>query len=407
MRLRNWKAVNALFLVSTVLEGLAFGHSTAYGPLYLAELGLSPPEVSQWTGILYAVMMGVAFPLAPFWGAIAERYSARLVIVRSQFAETIAYTMMAFAPNIWWVLPARALLGLSFGNVAVVISTQAAFTPRQHVGTAISIIQGAMPVSASIGPPIGAVLIGYIGIRGLFILDAILALTAALLVTFLMPEPPRTVRKTSIMRRAGETLMIVWRRPALRWNFFCWFLTIGSRAVVDVYLPLRIAELTDDPAPAIGLILGVAGIFTGIATFISGKLVDEQGGIRWVIVSAIAMALTTLGVAMLPGLWVVAALVWVRAFPFAFANTLLYAHLTRVLARAEQTVILALTPTPRNSAMFIMPFVAALIAPWGVPLALGFAAALYGAAAVTSWLTERATPEEQAAIRARSEPEPA
>src|SRR4051794_25737990 len=102
--MKNWKAVNGLFLTTTILEGLAFGHITAFTPLFLSDLGLSPSDVSSWTGILYTVMLGVAFPLAPFWGALAERFSRRLVIARSQYLETISYLIMAFAPNIWWLL---------------------------------------------------------------------------------------------------------------------------------------------------------------------------------------------------------------------------------------------------------------------------------------------------------------
>ena len=82
--MNDWRAINALFLTTTILEGLAFGHVNAFSPLFLTELGLSAAEVSAWTGFLYALMAGVAFPLAPFWGVLAERYSRRLVIVRSQ-----------------------------------------------------------------------------------------------------------------------------------------------------------------------------------------------------------------------------------------------------------------------------------------------------------------------------------
>ena len=180
--MQRWRALNGLFLTTTILEGLAFGHINAYSPLFLGELGLSPSEVSAWTGILYAAMTGVAFPLAPFWGPLAERFSRRLVIVRSQYLEAFSYVILAFAPNVWWVLGARILLGLTFGNVSVVIATRAQLTPRRHVGTAIATVQAAMPIAASIGPPAGAWLIDLIGIRGMFLIDAGMALTAALLV---------------------------------------------------------------------------------------------------------------------------------------------------------------------------------------------------------------------------------
>ena len=105
---------------------------------------------------MYAAMMGVAFPLAPFWGALAERYSRRLVIVRSQYIETVAHLMLVVrAGRLVGAGRHGLLLGLTFGSIAVVIATQTLLTPRQHVGTAIASVQAAMPVAASIGPPAG------------------------------------------------------------------------------------------------------------------------------------------------------------------------------------------------------------------------------------------------------------
>ena len=397
--MKDWRALNGLFLLTTTLEGLAFGHVTAYSPLYLAELGLTPAEVSAWTGILYATMMGVAFPLAPFWGALAERYSRRLVIVRSEYMGALAYLAMALAPNVWWLLGARILLGLTFGNVSVVIATQAALTPRRHVGTAIAVIQAAMPVAASIGPPLGAGLIDVIGLRGLFMVDAGLALTAGLLVTFLMREPPKSEKKASVLSRTGQVLALVWQRPALRWNFLCLFLSVGSRAVVEIYLPVRIAEVTDDPAPQIGLILGVAGLLTAVGTLISARMVDEYGGIRWLLPSMLLAAVTTAGMALVSDLWTVAAMTWVRAVPYAAANTLLVAHLTRVVGPADQTVVLSLTPMPRNTAMFVLPMLATAVAPFGVGIALAVGAVAYVVTAAVGWLADRSTPAEVAALR--------
>ena len=404
--MKDWRVVNGLFVVTTILQGLSFGHTTAYMPLYLAELGLTPAEVSSWTGILFAAMMGVAFPLAPFWGTLAERYSRRLVIVRSQYIEAVAHVLVVFAPDVWWVLAARMLLGFTFGSIAVIIATQAQLTPRKHVGTAIATVQAAMPIAASIGPPAGAFLIDLVGLRGLFLVDAGIALTAALLLTFLMPDVPKAERKASVLARTGQTLALVWRRPAIRWNFACLFLSIGSRAVVEVYLPVRITEIADDPAPAIGLILGVTGVVTAVATIGSAKLVDANGGIRWFVPLMVVGTAATIGMAFLEDIWLVLILSCVRALPFAASATILVAHLTRVVPQGDQTAILSLTPLPRNTAMFAVPILAAIVAPFGVPIALCIGGLVYAAAGVTGWLAERTTPAEIARLARQAERRP-
>ncbi|MCC6176576.1 MAG: MFS transporter [Chloroflexi bacterium] len=400
--MRNWRAVNALFLVSTILESLAMGHLNAYTPLFLQGLGLTPAEVGSWTGIMYAAMMAIAFPLAPFWGPLAERYSRRLIIVRSQYFEALAYAIVAFAPNVWWILGSRLLLGLTFGNIAVVVATQALLTPSRHVGTAIAMIQIAGPIAASFGPPLGAGLIDSIGLRGLFLLDAGICLTAALLVTFLMPEPQTKRRAGSVLANTRETAVLVARRPATRWNFVSWFLSTGARAVVDVYLPVRITALAPDPAPVIGTILGVYGVLTAISTWIAARLVDEHGGIRWFGPAMAVAAIATIGMVVVPDVWVIGVLCWMRALPFAIANTILYAHLARILTRDEQTPVLALTTTPRNLSMFVMPSLAAAAAVMGAGAALMVGAACYGGASISGWLATRATrprPQESGVSR--------
>ena len=65
----------------------------------------------------------------------------------------------------------------------------------------------------------------------------------------------------------------------------------------------------------------------------------------------------------------------------------------------QGTVILSLTPLPRNTASFALPMLAAAIAPFGVGLALAIGSLAYAASAVAGWLALRETPDEIARIR--------
>jgi hypothetical protein len=147
-------------------------------------------------------------------------------------------------------------------------------------------------------------------------------------------------------------------------------------------------------------------VVTGIGTLISARLVDDHGGIRWLLPSMLLAAAATAGVAVFTDIRLIAALTWIRALPFAAANTLLVAHLTRVVGPADQTVVLSLTPMPRNTAMFVMPLIGAAVAPFGVGVALGVGAIAYLVAAVAGWRADRSTPAEIAALRQTREPEP-
>src|SRR5919202_5259454 len=123
MRL-SWQATNLLFLVCTTVQFTSDGHITAFSPLLLHDLGLSAPEVAVWSGLLYAVTMCVAFPLSPFWGVLAERYSRRVMVVRSYYIMTGVLLIMAWAPNVTVLVLARIMLGFSYASSAMVIAVQ-------------------------------------------------------------------------------------------------------------------------------------------------------------------------------------------------------------------------------------------------------------------------------------------
>ena len=96
--MRDWRAVAGLFFLTCSLEALAQGHLNAFTPLYLREFGLSSEEIAQWTGLLTAITMLIAFPLAPLWGSLAKSMRASRG-GRSQYIEAVAYGLLAWAPT--------------------------------------------------------------------------------------------------------------------------------------------------------------------------------------------------------------------------------------------------------------------------------------------------------------------
>lgn len=395
LAVRDWRAIAALFATSTLLESLAIGHLTAFTPLFLRDdLHLAPEDVGPWTGLLSAATFAVAFPLAPLWGALAERYSRKLIIVRSQYIEAVAYSMCALSPDLPWFFISRIVLGLTFGNIAIVIATQSLLTPERRMASAIALVQAANPIAVSIGPPLGAALLPIIGVRGLFLVDGIACLIAAVLVTLLMPEPPGRDRRARVLASMRGSMALVWRRPVLRWNFVAWYLTRGGSGVIDTYLPVRIGELVpSDPAPAIGLVLGVYGVLTTLATWLTGRIVDRIGPARLFWPAMVLAGAAALGVALAPALWIVAVCTWIRSVPVALTGTVLYAHLAQVCARQDRAAVMSLTPVPRNVAQFSLVLVASAAANAGTAGALLVGAVVYGAAAWVGWLLKSATEE--------------
>ena len=103
--------------------------------------------------------MSMALPLGPFWGVLAERFSRRAILLRTFIILAISLLVAAWAEDLAWLVVARAMLGLSYGVGGVITATQAMVTPPRYIGRAVATVQTALPIAASIGPPLGALAI--------------------------------------------------------------------------------------------------------------------------------------------------------------------------------------------------------------------------------------------------------
>lgn len=379
----SWRGTNILLLSTTTVMFATEGHLIAFTPLQLRELGLNDTEVGVWTGILVAITMGMALPLGPFWGVLAERFSRRVVLLRTFIVLALSLLVAAWADTLGWVIFARCLVGFSYGVGGVITATQAMLTPRAHVGKAVATVQTALPIAASIGPPLGALAIPYIGLSGLQVLDAALVLVAGVVLWALLPEPENAHKPTSVMGRMGEVLTFSWQTPGVRWNFVNQFLVRSGAGTVDSYLAVRITQVAADPATAIGWILGGYGVVTTISTWITGRLADRSDIVRIYTLGMLFGAIVTIGIMVSPWLWLIAVFALLRGIPTALARPLLVAHLARVVPHSYQTGVFGLFPTVGNVGGLLFPLLAAGVVGSGLWAAFAIGALGYAASVVS------------------------
>lgn len=375
----SWRGVNTLLLATSTVMFATEGHLIAFTPLQLRELGLEDAEIGVWTGILVAVTMSTAVPLGPFWGVLAERFSRRAILLRTYVILALSLLVAAWAEDLTWLVVARGIIGLSYGVGGVITATQAMVTPPRHIGRAVATVQTAMPIAASIGPPLGALAIPEIGLHGLYVIDAIMALIAGAVVAVLLPEPKDTVKPTSVMGRMGEVMQIAWTTKPVRWNLANQFLVRAGAGTVESYLSVRITQVAADPAFAIGWIFGAYGVVTTLSTWLIGRLADRPDIVRLYTMGMLFGAMCTIGIGFAPWLWLIAACALLRGIPTALARPLLIAHLARVVPRSHQTGVFGLFPTVGNVGGLIFPLLATTVVASGLWTAFVIGAAGYAA----------------------------
>jgi DHA1 family multidrug resistance protein-like MFS transporter len=289
-----WTPLLALFTLASFVETMFWGQVIGFTPLYLAQLGVPASAVAGWTGSIAVISMALGLPFLPLWGALADRYARKPVIVRSFAAYLVAGIVTFLAPNVWIFTLGRAVMGFSFGNSGLMMTTLSERVPRQRLAFAFSVMNASGPIGAFIGPIVGGAIVDApgLGFRGLVLVDGalLMAVIVALSVGYRDAFVPTDRRP--LLRMALDSVRVVWSSPMLP-IFPALFLLFTGWMLANTFAPIAIASLYhgDERATAVGIVLGGGGFATLVIAPIMGALADRLGRWRVLIAGAAIEAL--------------------------------------------------------------------------------------------------------------------
>lgn len=288
-----------LFAVTTCVESMSWTQLTAYTPIYLRELHVPAEQVPGWIAAMSSLGWILALPLAPFWGVLADRYSRKLIIVRSAAIEAIVFGGWALSTSPWMALLFRSLNGFILGNTGVMLAVQASTTPRQRLALAVGIVGAGSPAGRAIGPILGALIVHYVDIRGMLLFDSALSIVMAVLLMLFMRETdherPADLRVLSLLRGALHEIVskpLVWRL------FLATAITQVGLWTILPYVPIYIARLAPNNAvTAVGVVLSAVGLGQAVASPLWGIAMQRFGHVPVLNLTSIGafMALMAVG----------------------------------------------------------------------------------------------------------------
>lgn len=396
-RANDWRILLIIFTLAGVVESQAFGHLNAFTPLYLQQLHVPATQIPRWTGILASLGFVLGLPLLPFWGVWADRYSRKLIIVRSAYIEGVLFTIAALSPNVWVLALARFLVGFVFGNTGVMLALLADVTPRKRLGLAVGIASAGFPLGSSIGPLLGGLIAQGLGIRVLLLGDAGLSALMGIALTVIVREGRRTATSSStVTGMLKASMRDILDTPVVLWLFVVYFIAMYGISLINPYLPILLQRLYTGPSrllpSMIGTTLAVAGIAMGITTPIWGKVGDLAG--RWrilpIALAGVAAGIAVEGLAAALG-WLQAGIVGVGLFQGGIGTTII-ALLALLAPEERRASILNLSLLPSQLSWFVGPITAALMT--SVALRLPFAAGVVALLIATAFsaMTARLAP---------------
>jgi len=176
---RNLAIIALIAVVNALGYGIVFPILYSYSQKY----GLSDFD----NGLLFALFSICQFISTPIIGRLSDRYGRRPLLVISIAGTFVSFIMMALAPSAVFLFLARALDGLTAGNLPVAQAVISDTTEAKDRARGFGIIGAAFGFGFIFGPAISALTVG-ISPATPFIIAAAISFVAVLVTALFLPE---------------------------------------------------------------------------------------------------------------------------------------------------------------------------------------------------------------------------
>jgi MFS family permease len=228
---QDWRVLVVVFWITSLVEGIGVSQIFAFLPAYLRDMGVPEDDRLAFVGLFTALIFVVGAPLVPLWGAWADKYSRKVVIVRSALVEAVVFTGVALSREPWQLGLSMLLIGLQLGNTGVMLAGIRDVVPRARLGTTIALFGASGPIGMAAGPVMAGILVDGLGwtLPWVFASSAVLSVGTALLVGFGSREiRPEVVPTSGVLTLAFGALRGVLADPAVRrWSGGSCRLSVG------------------------------------------------------------------------------------------------------------------------------------------------------------------------------------
>lgn len=235
---------------------------------YITELTKEP----AWLGIVAAAQFTPVMILGLFGGVLADSLPKHRALVGTQLClMLLAFMQAALVASGLMTLPILILLAVFLGVInAIDMPVRQSFfsemVPEDEVGRAVAMNSAMFNGARVIGPAIGGVLIGVIGVAGCFAVNSASFLAVLLALLFmraseLRPAPrkpsPRTV--ADVLISLAEGVRFVARTPLIALCVFVIGVVSGVAMNFNVIIPPLARSVLQVGAPGLGALMAAIG----------------------------------------------------------------------------------------------------------------------------------------------------
>jgi MFS family permease len=351
---------------------IAFINALGYGIIipiiytYSRKFGLNDFQ----NGLLFALFSICQFLATPVIGKLSDKYGRRPLLILSIAGTAVSFFMAAFAPSAFFLYLARALDGITAGNIPVASAVISDSTDHTNRAKGFGIIGASFGFGMFFGPIISGLTLGF-GMNVPFIIAGIITIIATIATAIMLPETNKHIGQQIDLKhvfnfsklysslfdkKIGLTLIII----------LLYSLAFGLFIFAFQPLSVKVLKFSPQTISAIFTMFGLIGFVT--QAYAVHKLVKKFGETK---ILTFMIAVATLGFF---EFYLVTQHVYfiIACVAFSFANSIINPLLTTILSKEvdakSQGEIMGLSSSYVSLGTIFGPIIGGLLSNYSVPL---------------------------------------
>ncbi len=306
--------------ITIVIDATGLGVIIAPLPDLIAEVADIPATQSKTIyGLIIMVYAIMQFIFAPIVGGLSDRFGRRPVLLISLLGLALDYTIMYFAPSLFWLVLGRCISGMFGASYSTASAYIADISTPENKTRNFGMVGAAFGFGFIIGPAIGG-LLGDYGVRIPFLVAGGLSLVNFIYGFIVLKEtlPKEKRRPFSILRSnpVGAFFQIV-KYKALGLMFLVIFLYYIAGTAIQTTWVFLTKEKFGWSLSDIGISLAVVGVCVAIVQGgLAGVISKRFGNVRTAYTGLIVFFVSVIAIGSATDGWILYALM----LPYAFTG---------------------------------------------------------------------------------------
>lgn len=373
------KRRNVLILaIAMFIANMAFGMAFPYLGVYMRYLG---------AGMFMIGLLSVAFNVTstifqyPFGWLSDSSGNRRAFIAFGAASIGLFYTLMVLATSPIQVLVLRTLQGV-FGSAMTPAHSALISELSTKAGSIFGLFNSVENAGYMVGNFLGSLVVGYLGIKGVFLISGLLLFLSAGLVLLIRERPSRgrSILGMILVQEGRESWRATVKGSAFRrlmegelglFYFTVFLVMVASGqfySVSSVYFKELFGEWS------VGVIFGIESLAAALTGYFLGKLIDRYGARRFYLVAIAGYALAFLLYAFVKNVWLVFGVAFLSGVKWVLTINSTSAYVAEKVKAGERAQGMGLLNTMMSLGWVVGPLIGGYLA--GISFTLNFLSTL-------------------------------